>query len=257
MKGRKLLCLLAIAGLWPSGALAATAACAVEASESTRTPLVRTTTDQATGAKIVSRRDPSGALIVELAGKDVTVRRAFDGLASTTTFAAGDERVTIKVSGADVVVVGSGKVFRANAESAASVDQAAMYLRHSQVASRGKDLLDRVDLHPETFAEHALLLTRGLMGAIWGEKASTLEYQRWIKSKLTPVRIIRAAISDGPGDCWDRYTAEANRISSDLESCVTSCSSFFCFQSCGFIYEVRAEAAFMWYVSCNGKFFVG
>ena len=102
------------------------------------------------------------------------------------------------------------------------------------------------------------MLTKALLGSFFGENTGTAEYQQWATESVNKPRVTRAALSDGPGECWDKYAAEAIRIMNDWIQCANSCewTGFFCMNGCGFIYDIRAEAAFMWFFSCNGKFFV-
>ena len=262
MDGRKVLCFVAMTLLCQGGvAWAASAACSVDAAEPAQAsagPFVRTTTDPATGATIVLRRDSGGQISFELKGEDVSVRKTFDGGRSITTLTSGGKHVTISLAGDQIVVTGSGKVLRGTASRIDSLEASAAYLRQSPAAIAAKRLLDRVALRPDVLEGNALLLTKALLGSMWGESTGTVQYQRWAQAAVTQAKVVKARVS-GPGECWDSYAAEAIRIMDDYIQCGGGCgwSGFFCLGSCGFIYDLRAEGAFMWYMRCNGGFYVG
>lgn len=237
MDGRKMLCLMATVLLGHAG--------------------LGWAADAATPAKIASRRDAAGQLTIELKGRDATVRKTFAGRTSTTTLTSGGHQITIAMSGDNVTITAPEKVWRGSATVPESLAQAASYLRQSTAAIAAKRLLDHAALAANSLEGNSLLLTKAFLGAIWGEDAGTTEYQEWAASKLGKARVSRVGLSDGPGDCWDKYAVEAIRIMNDYISCAQSCDwrGFFCMNSCGLIYNIRAEGAFMWYFSCNGGFF--
>lgn len=239
MDGRKVLCLMAVVLLGHAG--------------------LGWAADPATPATISSRRDAAGQLTIELKGRDATIRKTFAGRVSKTTIASGGHQITISLSGDDVTIATPEKVWRGSATIPDSLSQAASYLRQSTAAIAAKRLLDHATLAANTLEGNSLLLTKAFLGSVWGEDAGTNEYQQWAAVKLGKPRISRVSLSDGgPGDCWDKYAAEAIRIMNDYISCAQSCNwrGFFCMNGCGLVYDIRAEGAFMWYFSCNGGFFV-
>jgi hypothetical protein len=205
------------------------------------------------------RRDGKGEVSFELKNKDIAVRKTFDGAASLTTFSSAGRHVSISVSGNQIVVTGPGQHLRGTALELRSLEASAEYLRHSPVVIAAKRLLDRATLRPDVVEGNALLLTRALLGSMWGESTATVQYQRWTKAAVTPTKVVRARFDIGPGGCWDQYAAEAIRIMDDYIQCGNGCdwSGYFCLGSCGLIYDIRAEGAFMWFMRCNGGFFVG
>jgi hypothetical protein len=241
---------------------AATAACAADqgsARSAAGGAFERTTVDPITNAKIVGRRDASGQVTIELKGSDASIRKTFAGGTSKTVLASGEHHITIAISRDNVTVTTPQKVWRGSAVVPESLTQAAAYLRQSTAAIAAKRLLDRTALSGDSFEGNALMLTRAFLGSVWGEDGGTSEHQQWAAGRVGKVRVTRAALADGPGECWDKYAAEAIRIMNDYIECGTSCNwrGYFCLGSCGFIYNIRAEAAFMWFFSCNGGFFVG
>jgi hypothetical protein len=254
---------MAMSLLCQSGlAWAAPAACAVDPGKSSPVPAgsyIRTTTDPATGATVVLRRDSKGQVNFELKDKDVSIRKAFDGNTSITTFASAGQQVTIALTGTQIVLTGQGEQLRGTATQLDTLEALAAYLRRSPVAVAAKRLLDRAVLRPDVIEGNALLLTRALLGSMWGESAGTVQYQHWAQAATAKARVVKAMVASSPGECWDEYAAEAIRIMDDYIDCGNTCgwSGYFCLGSCGFIYDLRAEGAFMWYVRCNGGFYVG
>jgi hypothetical protein len=221
--------------------------------------LTRTHVDRGTGAQVDLRRDETGRIIVVASTPRVSVRRVLTRASSETILSAAGHRVTVTMAQGVIVVDADGRRWRGTLDRLEELDQAALELRTSAAARDAKALLDRMSLDPNTFEGNALLLTRGLLGTMWGDNAAVVSYQRWADASARAPRIVRARLPGGsPGECWDQYSIEAIRIANDLEDCFDTCSvlRLHCRLSCGFVYEVRAEAAFMWFTSCNGGFFV-
>jgi len=204
------------------------------------------------------RRDKSGRLVVELKGKDALIRREFFAGNSTTILSAGGRQLTIQLTSKELIVTESGKTIKANVQQKDSLEQPFMYLRQSPVVTMTRALLEQADLNADSVEGNALLLTRALLGSAAGDSKPTVQYQTWATARTRSTRVVRAAQSHGPGDCWDMYAAEAVRIANDYLDCANSCnwSGWWCLGSCGFLYDIRAEAAFMWFMNCSGGFFV-
>ncbi len=148
---------------------------------------------------------------------------------------------------------------RGTALQLSSLVPLAEYLRHSSAAIAAKRLLDRSVLRPDILEGNALLLTRALLGSMWGESNGTVQYQHWAQTAAAPAKVVKARLAEGPGACWDSYAAEAIRIMDDYTQCGSGCgwSGYFCLGACGLIYDLRAEGAFMWFMKCSGGFYVG
>jgi hypothetical protein len=263
MGGKKILWVMALVLFGHVGAAwaAAAAVCAADEAEPPRPigPYVRETTDPATGATMVLRRDVKGQISIELRRGSVSVRKAFDGAAAITTLSSGSQRVSISVSGNEIVVTAPGRRLGGTVVDLRSLEASAEYLRHSPPAIAAKRLLDQVALRPDAIEGNAMLLTKALLGSMWGESAGTVQYQRWAKVAIPDTKVVRArSLEGGPGGCWDAYAAEAIRIMDDYTQCGGGCgwSGYFCLGACGFIYDLRAEGAFMWFMRCNGGFYV-
>ena len=190
----------------------------------------RTMTDPATGATISLDRESSGRMIIELRNGDVSVRREFNLGASTTTLARGNERVILSLKGNDLRVTQSGEVTQGTLSAPDTLVKLVEIVRQSPAAQAARDLLNRVALHPDSVEGNALLLTKALLGSVWGETKGTLEYQRWAGEKVKPPTVIRARFGTGPGDCWNEYAAEAIRVINDYGDCGNTCgwSGYFC-----------------------------
>lgn len=263
MDGKKVLCLVAAALLWQgSRSWAATIGCTAEVGEAlavSADQLDRTIVDPATGANIIVRVGEHDPLVVEFVTPQISIRKVFARGASTTTFASAGQRLVISVAGENVTIDVGGRTWQGSVRRPGALNEAGLLVRNSLVGWAAKQLLDRAALRPDTLEGNALLLTRALLGSLLGDPSPTHEYQRWARVRATQPRIAKAALADGPGECWDKYAAEAIRIANDYLECAGGCgwAGRFCMAGCGFLYDVRAEAAFMWFISCSGGFFVG
>ena len=261
MKLRTVLCAMTASVLLPCGvAWASAPPCAVDAPESVpaKGPFVRSSVDPVTGATIVLRREASGVVTIKLKDKTVTVRKTLDRGTSTTAFASGNQRLVVTVKGDQVVVTTPGGTWEGGPRSMDTLNPAAAYFQKSATAIAVKRLLDRAVLRPDSLEGNALLLTRALLGSFFGDGIGAAQHQQWARATMTRAKVLRAVAASGPGECWDQYAAESIRIADDYTDCANSChwSGMFCMAGCGFLYEVRAEGAFMWYMRCSGGFYV-
>ena len=261
MNPKRVLCIMAVSLLLPCGvAWAAAPACAVNAPESTPVagPFVRTTVEPISGGSIELRREKSGQVTIELKDKTVTIRKTLEPGVSTTAFVAGHQRVTIRIKGDQITVSADGKTWQGSPRSLESLDDSAAHLQKSATAIAAKRLLDRAALRPDSLEGNALMLTKALLGSFFGETIGTAQYQQWARATMNRAKVVRAVAVAGPAECWDQYAAETIRIADDYIDCANGChwSGFFCMAGCGFLYEVRAEGAFMWYMRCSGGFYV-
>jgi hypothetical protein len=246
MDGRNVLSLVAVGLLVCTGTAAAATPCAVDAVS---------VADPA----IVVRRDASGLATIELADNGVSVRKAYQGGSVKTTITAGRQQIVIALNGGEVAITSGGRTWKAATSNLETLEEAAAVLRNSAVVRAARALLDRTPLRPDSIGGNAMLLTKALLGSISGDSASSAEHQRWAQSAARRPQIVRAMQQGmGPGDCWDMYSDEALRIASNYVDCGQACSwkGFWCLLSCGFIYDIRAEGAFMWYMKCNGGFYL-
>jgi hypothetical protein len=256
MGGKKVMWVVAVGVLCRAGAaLASTSACAVDARVAA--PEERAVGSDRSGALIDVRRGTAGRLIVELKDRNVSVRREFIRGASTTILRSGSRQLSIRLSPNDMMVIDGDKTISGSLLVKDSLEEPVKYLRESSVVRAARALLDRSTLNADSFDGNALLLTRALLAAVTGDSTPTREYQSWAAAKIKEPRVVRAQ-AKGPGQCWDMYAAEAMRIINDYIDCANSCnwSGWFCMSACGFLYDIRAEAAFMWFIDCSGGFFV-
>jgi hypothetical protein len=208
-------------------------------------------------APIVTRRDVPGKVTIELVEQGVSIRKTFDGLSVVTTLAAGKEQVVITLTADAVAIAANGKRWRAPLAELHSLEAAGDALRSSKVVNAAQRLLERTVLRPNSIEGNAMLLTRAFLGTILGDASPTQEYQRWATASRDS-RVVRAQHEHGPGECWDLYSIEAVRIATNYVDCGSTChwKGWWCLASCGLIYNIRAEGAFMWFMKCNGGFFL-
>jgi hypothetical protein len=124
-------------------------------------------------------------------------------------------------------------------------------------------LLARVTDGPGTFAGQSLLLTRSILELGTGTTAALNEHREWVAEQAAAkARAVKPALTvtritwktQGPGDCWDIYAAEAIRIAEDFEDCTEDLRWYeaHLWAGCSLIYAVRAEGAMAWFIACNG-----
>jgi hypothetical protein len=210
-------------------------------------------------APIVMRRDTSGKVTIELAEPGVAVRKTFDGTSVVTTLVAGKEQVAITLGSDKLSISAGGTRWSASLAELHTLETAVGALRASKAVDAGRRLLERTILRPDSIEGNAMLLTRALLGTILGDGTSTQEYQRWAMTRTQGARIERAQKHEhGPGECWDEYSIEAIRIASNYIDCAQLChwKGWWCMAGCGLIYNIRAEGAFMWFMKCNGGFYL-
>jgi hypothetical protein len=216
---------------------------------------VRTVIDPATKLAIRVEQPSRDVLIVSVADGKTSIRKEFRSGDVVTTIRNGGRAATITMHGDEVIVSDSNGKKRGTVSKQEGLAQAVGVIGTSTVIRAGSELLDRLALQADTFEGNALLLTRALLAAAHGDRSSTVEHQQWARWRTTQPRVVR--VQNGPGDCWDKYAAEAIRIMNDYIDCISSCTwySVFCESGCGALYDIRAEMAFLWYFNCNGPFY--
>jgi len=215
--------------------------------------------DPATRLPIRVERPEAGVLIISVADKTVSVRKEFRDGRSITTVRAGGRQVAITVAGDGITISDGSGTHRGAISKPPSVVIAFGELGRLEVIRAGRDLLDRLALQADTVEGNALLLTRALLASSTGDRTSVMQHQQWAQWRVKQPKVVRVRTELGPGECWDKYAAEAIRIMNDYIDCVNSCNwyNLFCEEGCEAIYAVRAEMAFMWYFNCNGPFYGG
>jgi hypothetical protein len=202
--------------------------------------------------------DLSGHLIVRFSVGGTTITKDLSASTSVTTFTSGGDRMALRNDGRSVSVTSRAGTTRASVSDRAQLAAVFQQVKGSKAVDAARHALEQVSLQPESVEGNAMLLTRAMLGSVWGDEGPAHAYQQWMAAKAAQPRFIRAGGLTGPGDCWDQYAAEAIRIANDYIDCANSCEWLFslCLDGCGVIYEIRAEAAFMWFLHCSGGFFV-
>lgn len=261
---KRMVCLsLAIFLNGAGSALAApvTACAATGTSEWASSSGAKVVIDPATRLPIRMERPAKGVLIITVADKSTSIRREFREGRSMTTIRAGRGRLVIAMSGEEITITDNAGTRRGVVSKPEGLAAVFADFGTSPVVRAGRDLLNRLALQADTLEGNALLLTRALLASAIGDRTSTIQHQQWARWKMSQPKVVRARASSdlGPGDCWDKYAAEAIRIMNDYIDCYSNCKWYqlFCGEGCGAIYDLRAEMAFMWYFNCNGPFYGG
>jgi hypothetical protein len=242
-------------------AWAGTAACAatVSADASAISLATRIVVDPSTGAIMSLVTATPGHLVIRLVLGKTMISRDLSAAGSLTTIKSGAETVTLRNDGKTFAMTNREGLMRASVSDQAMLGKLFERLRASRAAEAARHLLDAVSLQPNSVEGNAMMLTHAMLGSAWGDERAAHAYQQWMAAKGAQPRVVRAGDIMGPGECWDQYAAEAIRIANDYIDCANSCQWLvsFCLDGCGFLFELRAEAALMWFLDCSGGFYVG
>ena len=194
--------------------------------------------------------------MVEVTDKGVAIRKRMGGGVSETTLTAPAGQVSLRVEGDLFVVKTPAGEVRGDLARRETLLPVTTALKKASTAVVALRLLDRMTLNPNSVPGHALLLTRAMLQSLHGNDAGTAALAGWAKKRATQISVVRArqdSDKDGPDYCWNTYVISAIKIWDEYVDCLSRCAwwdipaNF----ACGFIYDLRAEGAFAWWLKCT------
>lgn len=215
-------------------------------------------------------RPGAGRVALDVSDDTVAVRKEMTADRSVVTVTTAKEQLTITTRRGVLTLSGPRETVSVDGASEADGGRLMAVLQKSDAASKALRLLDRVSEGPATFAGQSLLLTRAIFEMGTGSEAALNQYREWVSDRAlalgrrpsaAPLKptLIRAAWVDGaqsrtPGECWDIYSLETFRIYNDLVACKDDLAWYEAHKlaGCMLIWVIRAEAAAVWYLACNG-----
>jgi len=217
-------------------------------------PIVFHTKDVKSGLDIRTTQTKADEAIVEVSDGTVAIRKRIGGGSSETVLTAKSGVVTMGLRGGVITIVTKAGRLVGDLTNRESIVPVNLALARSQVAVLANRLLTRMVLNPDSVSGHALLLTRALLQSVQGDRTGTDALAAWSKNPRGGTSVRRIKNEDpGPEYCWDTYAVSAMHIWDDYASCYDSCSwyDYFCKGDCAFIYDLRAEGAFAWWMKCT------
>jgi hypothetical protein len=221
-------------------------------------PLKRTV-DRATGAEIrLYRTDRSGPNVrIEIQDRSVLIRKELTGGTSVTTIAAGNDRISLAVSRAGLVVTSGKERVTADRSQPARVEAARSLVAKSSAVRRATMLLGRLAEGPDSPLRHTALATRAMLLSASGDGTGVRELSNWARAAREKIEFKAASIEEdqqGPGLCWYLYALEAIKIYIEYEECMQEAAWYdlLTMIGCAFLYDLQAIGAFSWWITCVG-----
>jgi hypothetical protein len=210
--------------------------------------------DPATGITARMSQNRSGEVVTEVADPAVTIQKTIGLGRSVTTMRGGGEEVTVTVEAGSLWVKGSGGTIDLMHADPATIARERAFVANSNVVTRARTLLARLDLHPTAPAGTVLLVTRAFLGALANDAASVQDSRARLQELSRPrVRVVQETKS-GPGWCWDQYSQYLLQIENELLACKKGIKWYDVITAleCDFQWTLQAELAGTWVIACAG-----
>jgi hypothetical protein len=213
--------------------------------------LVRRLVDQTTGSDVRVYRGAGQDISVEVSSRDVTVRKVLTEGTVRTTIETRGERWALVVGPSGLALETPAGVVRAATASSAAFARARESMARSSAVRRAIALLGKVNLGPRSPEGHLFLTTRSVLLALGRDTSGRVELARWIEEARQP-RFVRVGQDRTPTECWDAYVKEAIAAVDEYRDCLKGVGFFDIFgnDACELIYDLRAIAAFSWWIRC-------
>jgi len=245
----KTLCVAVIAACaatWMGNSVAAAATTAPKG--------VVTIADPADGFTIRVQQGKPGEVTIEVAGRDVTVRRQLAPGRLQTDVRTASEKVSFVLDAKGLAITTPHGHVRLSPTDMDANRTAMRLLDHSVALRRASALLSQVTLGDTSPVGHMLMLTHAFLLTMAGERDEALAVARQARATLQTVRVARTGFGGGPDECWNEYAREAIAAFLEFEDCMKGVAWYDVFGGalCSSIYDLRAIGAFSWYLSCVG-----
>jgi hypothetical protein len=217
-------------------------------------PVVSKSIDANTGLEIRQTIESTGRVTVEVADRQVSIRREHLASGARVTLAGAQGAVTVVLDGQGVTVSGLGGERRLDQLNPEALKREQLLIGRSTVVRDARALLGRLDLRLTTATGSALLLTRILLGTMVGDSKPLDSYRSAIAARGTAPRLLKAAYQkgDGPAYCWDAYEDYLNSIWNEFWDCVGHNWDSWLYYACELKWLLQAELAMSWLIACSG-----
>jgi len=216
-------------------------------------PIVFHTRDAATGLDIRTTQTKLDEVVVEVKDATVAIRKQVGAGSSETTITTKAGVVTMRLQGGLFTVKTPAGLATGRLDVRASLAPLNAALAKSTTAMSARRLLMRMTLQPDSVPGHALLLTRALLQSVEGDRTGADALAGWSKKRGGGASVRRINLEEGPEYCWDTYAIAAIHIWDEYAECYDDCTwyNLACKGGCAFIYDLRAEGAFAWWLKCT------
>jgi hypothetical protein len=217
-------------------------------------PVVSKSIDANTGLEIRQTIESTGRVTVEVADRQVSIRREHLASGARVTLAGAQGAVTVVLDGQGVTVSGLGGERRLDQLNPEALKREQLLIGRSTVVRDARALLGRLDLRLTTATGSALLLTRILLGTMVGDSKPLDSYRSAMAARVTAPRLLKVAYQkgDGPGYCWDAYEDYLNSIWNEFWECVGHNWDSWLYYACELKWLLQAELAMSWLIACSG-----
>jgi hypothetical protein len=222
--------------------------------EGPRDRVLQRSTDPVTGAELTISRGDAGAVAIDVQARELRIRKELAAGRMLTSVKTPTDELTIEFDRRTFTVTGGGRRVEVTPDHPDRIEAARSIIAHSDAATRGAALLGRIGVGPTTPLRLLLLSTRVVLQAGEPDAGTKADAAAWLENSRRRSRgpLTRVSLDDGPGDCWDKYAAEAIAAYMEYEDCMDNVKWYDLLgaPACAIIYDMRALGAFSWWLGC-------
>jgi hypothetical protein len=213
--------------------------------------VVRRLADPVTGSEVRVYRGSGRDAAIEVADSVVTVRKAVAGASVRTTIKTNKEHWTVAFDASGLSIETPAGAVLASSGHPDAFESARRELSRSAAVQSALRLLARVNLGPRSPEGHLLMTTRAMLLGLGRNPSGRLELTHWLQTLRQPT-MVRVGLDMTPSECWEAYAKEAIAAATDYEDCLRSKKWYDLLGQdlCEVVYDLRAMAAFSWWVRC-------
>ena len=216
------------------------------------TPLWRRV-DPSTGAQVTVYRGTGRNVAIDVAGREVSVRKELRGAVVETVIRTPREQVSVRFDGTVLRVAGAGRTLSTSVTDSQGMETVRRRLAASDAISKALTLLGQVNLGMRSPEAHLILTTRVMLFRLLNRDEGRIELARWYDEAATAPKVVRVGDDElTPTECWEAYSREAIAAVDDYRDCLRSKKWYDILgqEACELIYDLRALAAFSWWIRC-------
>ena len=136
----------------------------------------------------------------------------------------------------------------------AKLTRARKLVAESPLAARAAALIGSMEFGPTSPIAPLLLSTRAFLMGFSDDASGLRQVNDWMRQARLRTRIVRASFGELTAtECWNEYTKEAIAAWIEFEDCMNNVKWWdpFGTTKCTLIYDLRALAAFAWWLDCS------
>lgn len=200
-----------------------------------------------------------GGFVLDIESPAVRVRRTnyHDRVNIELTATRGRDQVQIAATASTVQVTRSRRTLSLDGQrpDEASADRIQALLSGSRAVRAFKTLIARLEAQEDGALVDSVLVSGALVALLDGDAGAPARVARRLREKHV-ARAMKVSGQVTPSWCFYTYAASLFEIYYDWEKCMNALGwwNYPLHLACGVEWAFRAEAAWFWFIACNGGF---